>query len=284
MEQDQSQLLNHQLSRLRVKLLFAKLSVCSPEWRRSAYLPSYNQMYYIMEGEGSLRLDGKQYRPKPGELWFLPGGVEQAYSAADGIPYTMYWCHFRANVSFMRLFQWFGLPYAVPVAAEDIRQLQSGFRELADRRTGTGPATTLQVQAALFTLIGFFIDRAVMLLRRDPPPVAIGKLLDCLQYIEARLAQDLTVEQLSQHAHFHPNYFIRMFKRYMGLPPMRYIHERRMENAQQLLASTELQIGEVAQRSGFGDGSYFSAAFKKSTGLSPTDYRHLHGGAGKMNP
>ncbi|MBE1445019.1 AraC family transcriptional regulator [Paenibacillus sp. OAS669] len=276
MDDAKKQLLNHQLSQLRVQLLFAKLSVCSPDWIRHRFTPSYNKVYLIKGGEGWLQIGKEQLCPEPGDLVFIPGGVEQSYSVTGGTPYTMHWCHFKTNLNFNRLFQLFGLTNVVK--ADESRELQHWFRELEEHRRDEGPATSLKIQSALFAIISYFIDHAVTDHGREAVNDSLRKLTDTIHYIDDHLSRELTIEELAQNAHFHPNYFIRVFKRHLGMPPMRYIHERRMEKAKQLLSSTDLTVGEVARRTGFKDVSYFSAAFRKGAGASPSEYRNLFPG------
>ncbi|WP_163858546.1 helix-turn-helix transcriptional regulator [Paenibacillus elgii] len=273
MDTAKAQLLNSQLSNLRVQLLFAKLSVCARDWRRLHFTPFYNKLYYICDGEGWIQVGDEQYRPVPGEFMFIPGGTEQSFSVTEGTPYTMYWCHFSSNIRLGRVLQLLGISHLVK--ALDPALVQHHFRELIRHFNDMGPTSAVHIQAALFSLIALFLDMAPVKPHHGISMDAERKLIDSLRYIDAHLSSELTVEQLSDHAHFHPNYFIRMFKRHMGMPPMKYIHERRLEKAQHLLASTDLTVGEVACRSGFNDVSYFSASFKKYAGVAPKDYRNI---------
>ncbi|MFD0870245.1 MULTISPECIES: helix-turn-helix domain-containing protein [Paenibacillus] len=272
MEKDKKQWLNDYLSKLRIELLHAKLSVCGRDWKRFNYAPSYNKLYYICDGEGWIQFGNEQYTPRPGELMFIPGGVLQSFSVTEGTPYTMYWCHFRSNIQFVHLFNLFDLPKVVK--ADPSAGLQQHFRQLSDHRANGGPATTLKIYSALFAIIAYFIDQAYEEKDDTPQMMSVRKLLDTIHYIDTHLTQELTIEELAQTAHFHPNYFIRFFKKHLGMPPKRYIYERRLEEAKHLLAFTDLAVNEVACRAGFNDGSYFSAAFKKSVGFSPSEYRN----------
>ncbi|MEC0174917.1 AraC family transcriptional regulator [Paenibacillus favisporus] len=267
------QFMSRQLAQLRVQLLLAKRSVCHDGWQRLRFTPTYDKLYYICDGEGWLQVGRKQLRPKPGELVMIPGGLEQSYSVTAGPPYTKYWCHFRSNVPLRRLFHLYGLPHAV--WAGDSADLSSSFQELVEHRTNPGPARPLRIQSALLSIIAFFMERALRFQRAKYASVSPRELMETLHFIDLHLSGDLTIDELSRQAHFHPNYFIRMFKRHLGMTPMRYIQERRLEHAQQLLETPDLAITEIAGLSGFKDLSHFSAAFKKKYGASPTEYRNL---------
>ncbi|MBN2643044.1 MAG: helix-turn-helix transcriptional regulator [Victivallales bacterium] len=65
----------------------------------------------------------------------------------------------------------------------------------------------------------------------------------------------------------------RMFKQAYGIPPLQYVHELRMTRIKGLLRDTRMSISEIADMSGYDNLGYFSRMFKKSTGLSPRDFR-----------
>ncbi|MGO4494808.1 hypothetical protein AB4114_02680 [Paenibacillus sp. 2RAB27] len=79
-------LLNHKLSDLRVKLLYAKLSECTQGWKHVSFIPAFNKFYYICEGDGWIQLDDKRYQPKSGQLFFAPAGVLQSFSVTNAPP------------------------------------------------------------------------------------------------------------------------------------------------------------------------------------------------------
>ncbi len=92
-------------------------------------------------------------------------------------------------------------------------------------------------------------------------------------FIEEQLAEDLTIADLAAVVHMSPFHFARTFKTATGLPPHRYLTQRRMERAKFLLSVTRLTVAEVAYRVGFENKSHFSAQFRKATGTTPKAYR-----------
>lgn len=94
-----------------------------------------------------------------------------------------------------------------------------------------------------------------------------------LDYIEAHLAEDVTLPELAALAGLSPWHFNRAFKQTFGLPPYRWLASRRIERAKLLLADVTLPIQEVAVACGFGGVSQFSRRFKLATGLPPGAFR-----------
>ena len=93
------------------------------------------------------------------------------------------------------------------------------------------------------------------------------------QYIEENLAGQISLATLAGLVRLSPYYFCRAFKRSFGMPPHRYHSTRRIEHAKLLLARPVPSVTEVGLAVGFSDTSAFTAAFHKTTGLTPTAYR-----------
>ncbi|WP_168120098.1 response regulator [Paenibacillus sp. HB172176] len=86
---------------------------------------------------------------------------------------------------------------------------------------------------------------------------------------------DLTVYKIAHELGLSPNYISVIFRQYTGENISAYITRLRMEKALELLTDIGYPIREVAQSAGFHDPHYFSKVFKKSEGLTPSQYRNL---------
>lgn len=93
------------------------------------------------------------------------------------------------------------------------------------------------------------------------------------QYIEENLGEQISLADLARLAHLSIFHFSRAFKQTFGMPPHRYHTSRRIERAKILLASLSQSVTEIALDTGFSDTSSFTAAFRKWTGRTPTEYR-----------
>ena len=92
-------------------------------------------------------------------------------------------------------------------------------------------------------------------------------------YISEHLTEELTVSNIAAFLYITPNYFSRLFKRVTKEGCNEYIVRKRIEKAKSLLETTSLKTGKIAMMVGYRDTNYFSLAFKKHTGKSPTKYR-----------
>ncbi|MBD2756329.1 helix-turn-helix domain-containing protein [Spirosoma validum] len=82
-----------------------------------------------------------------------------------------------------------------------------------------------------------------------------------------------TVNVLASHMNLSPNYLSDCLKQLTGQTGQQYIHEKLIERAKEILATTELSVSEIAYQLGFGYPQSFSKLFKSKTGLSPQSFR-----------
>lgn len=264
-------LLTYYLSNLHADLFLAHSSKVHTGWRDMDYTPDYSKLYYILEGDGWVRIGDQEFQPKAGQLLLMPEGVSQSYSYVGGEPYHKYWCHFNVKVGEVNLFQLIDLPYlCTPDDQEKTREL---FGELVQYAASDDVCSGLLAKARLLELFSHFIRQqesdAVSLKNAAP----VQRLNDILDYIHSNLSREITIGELAARACLHPNYFIRMFKEQMGVPPIQYIARKKMEKAKGLLEQSPYSIAEIGEQVGFQDMYHFSKQFKKIAGLSPSDYR-----------
>jgi AraC family transcriptional regulator len=92
-------------------------------------------------------------------------------------------------------------------------------------------------------------------------------------FIDANLDRRLTVAVIAGLVGLSRFHFARAFKQSFGVPPHRYHTERRIERAKDLLAHSPHSVTEIAIKVGFSEISAFTTAFRRLTGLAPSDYR-----------
>jgi AraC-like DNA-binding protein len=96
-------------------------------------------------------------------------------------------------------------------------------------------------------------------------------------YIEKRISESIAVRALARFVYLSSSRFRRAFKQSFGIPPHRYVVQRRIERAKALLASSAWSITEISLALGFSQPGSLSAAFRNVTGITPTEYRRTRG-------
>jgi AraC family transcriptional regulator, arabinose operon regulatory protein len=263
------------LAHLDADVSAAALTTVGPDWREDWFVPSYNKCYFFLDGRGTVGIDGKDYSPRPGDLFLMRAGVRQRFSTDPGLPFTKYWCHFWANVGGKNLLDLVDIPPMMRVG--DIEALSAVFKRLVDHYAGTSVSSYLHRKSALIELLAACLELAgcegdmQAFDPEDPMQWVYG-------YIEENLSRELDVASLARVAKLQPSYFSEKFRKVFGLPPMRYVLLRRTEAAKRLLSQTRTSVSEIADRLGYSDLYQFSRSFKEQTGFSPSIWRGMNAG------
>ena len=93
------------------------------------------------------------------------------------------------------------------------------------------------------------------------------------RYLQEHLAEEISLSILAEEFHLSAQYISQLFKSEIGVGFLAYLTNIRMEQAKKLLLSTPLPIAEVSEQSGYGDYRVFTKVFKKSEGITPSQYR-----------
>jgi len=105
-------------------------------------------------------------------------------------------------------------------------------------------------------------------------PDFVRYITPALTYIEQHFSESLTVNELAQVLAVTPQYLDRLFQRFLKQAPRDYIRHTRLSHAKTLLISQKhLRVSAVANAVGYNDAAYFSAVFKRETGVTPLNYR-----------
>ncbi|MBP5289013.1 MAG: helix-turn-helix transcriptional regulator [Clostridia bacterium] len=94
-----------------------------------------------------------------------------------------------------------------------------------------------------------------------------------LSYVDEHIGEAITNAGIGEALYYNPNYLNRLMIRQTGMSLHRYILQRRLARATQLLLTTQEPVGEIAAKLGFYSASHFSNFFKRETGISPVRYR-----------
>ncbi|MBS7359600.1 MAG: response regulator [Oscillospiraceae bacterium] len=93
------------------------------------------------------------------------------------------------------------------------------------------------------------------------------------RYLQEHLSEEMSLAILSEKFHLNPQYISQLFKNEIGVNFLTYLTNIRIEKAKRLLLSTSLSVAEVAEQSGYGDYRVFTKVFKKSEGITPSQYK-----------
>ena len=102
--------------------------------------------------------------------------------------------------------------------------------------------------------------------QRDLLAVAVG-------YMDTHAADMVTVREAADYIHISYSAFFRLFKSCLGLSPVAYLTDKKMQCAKELLDTTDLSLSEIADRLGYSNPYNFSRAFRQNAGCAPTEWK-----------
>lgn len=105
-----------------------------------------------------------------------------------------------------------------------------------------------------------------------------GKISDdgmkvVVDYIERNIKKGISLEDVANHVNISTYYLSKIFKKEMGVNFITYITDRKMDLAKEMLTTTDVPVLNIALDLAYNEANYFSKAFKKKTGYTPSEYR-----------
>jgi AraC-like DNA-binding protein len=222
------------------------------------------QLVLVHEGSAEVTVDGAPHVTlRAGDVGLLlPGTREQFAFAAERTTHHS-WVQGRpAGAPLERLA---ALPAALPASTALIELVREAAAVAATPLSTRAPLVAALGTAALWRYAGEAESRA----RGPSDPVARARA-----YLHAHVADpraDLTGAAAA--AHVTPAHLVRRFRAELGVTPIAYLWERRVTTGVDLLATTGLPVGAIAERVGFASVYHFSRRVKAHTGLAPTELR-----------
>lgn len=150
---------------------------------------------------------------------------------------------------------------------------------LAEKHYLNAPVLTPEKADAVVDLLALIADHLLKIevelysleKHHDSEPIYRAK-----KFIENHFSDEIALRDVAAAAHLSPSRLAHLFREKMNTSFVAYRNELRIEKTKFLLANTDLQIVEIAMKSGFFNLGHFNELFKKEVGVSPREYRHQH--------
>lgn len=244
------------------------------------------EIIYIKKGSGIVTIDFTIFQVTAGDILIIVPGQLHSIEQAPGM--TMEY----ENIIFqLRLFtshhgdlctEEFFLPMqkrqlVIPTYLHpgcELYQNAKSCLDLADELCDKQPNSyQLAVKGQFFQLFYLLFSHA----SADTIPVNHHKSLEktklILTYIETHYGEKLTIKEMAEACGFSQSHFMKFFKSSVGEPFTSYLNNHRLTMASRLLLSSDSNILEIAEKTGFENLSYFNRTFKHTFGMTPREFR-----------
>lgn len=247
---------------------------CDKSFFEDSYYKQNYYIIYVLSGKGYIYCQNENVTVTPGQLAFINLSEPYKYHPHKKDPWEIIWIYFGGKDA-----DWyyqmitgkskliFTLPdnTVIPGYLNDIFNLYSQNDPFIEIKT-SNIITNLLTELYIESMKGN--NAAKNLNFEYPNPVK-----SVIDFIEQNYFRKISLEELSSITFLSPYYLLRLFKKYTGYTPGEYINKYRLDFSKKLLLEKELTIEQIALNLGFNTHSYFSKIFKKSSGLTPEQFR-----------
>lgn len=279
--------MNDDIDQMHFLVLHIGEACCQEDWNYKNIRSPFTRIYYVTKGHAQIELPDRLQDLRPGFLYIIPAFTTHSYICSG--EFCHYYIHIYNESDYDILEDW-ELPTEVR-AGHDIlpliRQLQTlcpgmELQQYEPQSYDNHPSLTRNIlknkqrevharvksRGIIYQLLAAFLYQA------QPKHYAKDeRITKVLGYIRDHLGEKPDIDTLADLSCLSKDHLIRIFKREMNTTPLCYINKKRMEKAQLRLITEATPVKEIAYQLGFEDQAYFNRIFKKSTGLTPVNYR-----------
>ena len=246
-----------------------------------------HEINLALSGEALYQLGGqdKPMHLSAGEILLMPAGTVHAIEVRHELRMAAIHIHPRAfdqltakrgpEAAMLRgLSTWKQpMPWRKVIAPDAYTMLERLAEEAVVEQNRQSTARLAMLDALATQAAVLFLRLMLMEQTAHQADQSVRRILTVQSWIDRHFSQECTLQQLAGMSHLAPTYFAAQFRKIVGLPPMTYLRDRRLEQARLLLQRTSHPIKVVVWSVGYSDVSHFTRVFKAAVGLTPADYR-----------
>ncbi len=225
------------------------------------------EMIHLTAGELAVHINGKWIRlDSDRPQIFLRGTVHTEHWLSSETPYSLFWMTVAPN----------GLNLHQTSYTQENGYGQSGMRLHITSPSASDLwqcASEKEVDTPRFHyLLLESIDYTLKNGGLDTPNYHLDIVLQVKKYIDECYRRDITLDDLGALTHYAPPHLNKLFRQQFHMSIHCYLTEVRLRNAARLLKKGSLLVKDAAEASGIPDQRYFSRAFRKKYGMTPSEY------------
>lgn len=246
---------------------------CKPCYTYGPCIRQHYVIHYILSGEGTFCAEGTEYKLGKNDLFMIAPGQTTVYSADEENPWSYVWVGFNGlkAESYMNAS---GLTIDCPVLHYNLtKELKPLFLDMIN--TPSIPMVQEAEQLGYFyhVLSGLIENGTHLQKKKTPSNRKEIYLRKALSFIDIHYAENITVTDIADFISVDRTYLFSLFKTLLNMSPQQFLLNYRVSKAAIMLEFSELSVAEIANYVGYTDPLTFSKVFRKSTQLSPLQYR-----------
>ena len=244
------------------------------DWHSTLHTHPFTELFYVVDGKGEFNIQGQRFPVKPNDFVIINPQVEHTELSSPDEPLEYIVLGIR-GLSFSNL-----TPVSEgghPFSFFNLRDEQKDILRYLNAMVQEATSQQMSYELVCHKLLEILL---IKILRHQHFDLEVGKQSKATKdisfikhYLETYYHESIQLEDLASMTHLSRFYISHSFKKEIGMSPMEYLIDIRIKESKILLRTTNYSISQVADIVGFTTPTYFSKQFRKSTGISPTDYR-----------
>ena len=252
------------------------------DWHSTLHTHPFTELFYVVDGKGEFNIQGQRFPVKPNDFVIINPQVEHTELSSPDEPLEYIVLGIN-GLSFSNL-----TPVSEgghPFSFFNLRDEQKDILRYLNAMVQEATSQQMSYELVCHNLLEILL---IKILRHQHFDLEVGKQSKATKdisfikhYLETYYHESIQLEDLASMTHLSRFYISHSFKKEIGMSPMEYLIAIRIKESKILLRTTNYSISQVADIVGFTTPTYFSKQFRKSTGISPTDYREQYQGVQK---
>lgn len=224
----------------------------------------------VLSGSGTLMYDNKTYALKKGSCFFIDCMTPYYHQSNSDDPWELIWVHFQGATTpeYYRFFSGFSVPAFLPAA---FGELHEKFLRLLDVNKESNLSAEIASSRLIMDILSIILQEVTR-----PKETALPhkiNLENVRNYLDEHYTDKFSLDELADEFFISKFHLSREFKSRYGITLNHYVIAKRITLAKKLLRFSAYTLEEIAGECGFYDASYFNKQFKKSEGISASDFR-----------
>lgn len=241
------------------------------------------ELLVLLDGYMDIHVDEDHYRLKQGDIMLI--GAKQLHRdrSYKGLHYIVFQFDLEqymdnSTLSYYRTISEPGFPlhrlnYIFERKEEARKAVRESvieiYKEIQNKQEGYEMAVSMMIKKIVLTVVRGDTDK-LLNLKDNVERIRLKPVLD---YIEARISRKIQVEEASRIANVSYYYFVKYFKKVMGMSFLEYVNYKKIKYAERILLTKDLSVTQVADAIGMPNMAHFYKVFKKYNQCSPHEFR-----------
>lgn len=240
-------------------------SVCDEKFFIERACSDLTSFEYIVDGEGTLEIEGQILHPRRGDVFFLQKGSKHKYYCYNDNGWRKYFISFYGPVADFLISSY--LPENTYLFKNCF--IENAFKRMFDIAFNSDDMQKAQSLLAveIFRVFNFLRDRRITENEDFADKIK--------RNIENHLSEDFNLDNICRDMNYSKNHIINIFSQKFSVTPYKYYIDCKINSAKDYLSNTALTVNEISNLLAYSNQQYFSYCFKKEVGCSPRKYREL---------